>query len=194
MIPRGAEGVAPAGDEIEQLFRQAFRRQAGAVEIITYFDAERRPSGLTATAVASVSATPPRLLVCLNRASRSRDEVVRAGRFGVNFLSLAQREIAEHCSRPGGDKGLSPAWLSAEASGRATPVLGAALVHCECAVGPIYEVETHSIVIGRVENIWLGAFDEPLVYFDGTYSTLDRSPEKSLQAMWDAFESAYWNL
>ena len=184
----------PVGDELEQRFRQAFRRQAGGVAVLTYFDAERRPCGMTATAVCSVSATPPRLLVCLNRSSRSRDDVVQASRFGVNVLALSQREIADHCSRPGGDKLLPPAWLLADAAPRATPVLSAALVHCDCAVGPIYEVETHSIVIGRVEDVRLGAFDEPLVYFDGTYSTLDRSPEKSLQAMWDAFESAYWNL
>lgn len=181
------------GEELEQRFRQAFRRQAGAVAVITYVDAGGRPCGMTATAVASVSATPPRLLVCLNRASRTRDDIVHAGRFGVDMLALSQREIADHCSRPGSDKVLRPEWLAADAA-RVTPVLAAALVHCECAVGPVYEVETHSIVIGRVEDIRLGAFDEPLVYFDGTYSTLDRSPEKSLQAMWDAFESAYWNL
>lgn len=193
---RRLSGVAPspAGDELEPRFRQAFRRQAGGVAVITYLDGARRPCGVTATAVSSVSASPPRLLVCLHRASRSRDEIVHAGRFGVNMLALPQREIADHCSRPGGDKVLPPAWLLADAAPRATPVLEAALTHCECAVGPIYEVETHSIVIGRVEDIWLGRLDEPLVYFDGTYSTLDRSPEKSLQAMWDAFESAYWNL
>ena len=182
------------GEELEQRFRQAFRRQAGAVAVITYADAAGRPCGMTATAVASVSATPPRLLVCLNRASRSRDDVVQAGRFGVNILAIGQREIADRCSRPGGDKQLRPEWLAAGAGARVTPVLASSLVHCECAVGPVYEVETHSIVIGCVEDIRLGAFDEPLVYFDGTYSTLDRSPEKSLQAMWDAFESAYWNL
>lgn len=182
------------GNELEQRFRQAFRRQAGGVAVVTYFDPARRPCGMTATAVTSVSATPPRLLVCLNRASRTRDDIVQAGRFGVNFLSLPQRDIADHCSRPGGDKALSPAWLLADGAPRATPVLEAALVHCECAIGPIVEVETHSVVIGRVVDIRLGAFDEPLVYFDGAYSTLDRSPEKSLQAMWDAFESAYWNL
>ncbi len=181
-------------DELEPLFRQAFRRQAGAVTVITYQDTAGRPSGMTATAVSAVSATPPRLLVCLNRGSRSRDEIVQAGRFGVNMLALSQREIADHCSRPGGTKVLSPDWLAPAAAATDPPVLDAALTHCRCAVGPVYEVETHSIVIGRVEGIRLGGFDEPLVYFDGTYSTLDRSPEKSLQAMWDAFESAYWNL
>ena len=47
-------------------FRAAMARFPGAVTIVTARDGDER-RGITATAVCSVSAEPPSLLVCLNK-------------------------------------------------------------------------------------------------------------------------------
>ena len=88
------------------LFRQAFRRYATTVVIVTYFDADGRASGMTATSMCSLSPSPPSLLVCINRSSRAHAEITDRGRYGVNLLSVEQRSVALHCSRVGGDKHL----------------------------------------------------------------------------------------
>jgi flavin reductase (DIM6/NTAB) family NADH-FMN oxidoreductase RutF len=180
-----------ATSDLPDLFRRAFRRQAASVTVVSYVDAGGRPSGMTATAVCSVSVAPPTLLVCVNRAAQAWSHLVATGRLGVNILALPQHEIANHCSRPGEDKTLRAAWLLAPAEGRRTPVLKGALAHLDCEIVRAYPESTHTILIGQVTDVWLGAQDAPLIYLDGAYSTLDQGPERSYQAVWDQFTSAY---
>ncbi len=60
--------------------------------ITTALDGER--FGLTATAVSSVSAEPPRLLVCINKSGLTHDKILAAGRFCVNVLAEEQDKVA----------------------------------------------------------------------------------------------------
>src|SRR4051794_24544580 len=65
---------------------------ASVCVITTEHEGER--FGLTATAIASVSATPARLLVCVNKSGQSHDRILRSGRFCVNVLTEAQDKLA----------------------------------------------------------------------------------------------------
>ena len=67
-------------------FRACMRQVPGAVTVVTTVHEGTR-GGLTATAVCSVSADPPQILVCVNRSSSAEAVIVAAGRFGVSFLS-----------------------------------------------------------------------------------------------------------
>ncbi len=182
-----------SGDEgLDQLFRKAFRRLAATVTVITYLDPGGRPSGLTATSVCSVSASPPTLLACVNRASKTRDHIHARGQFGVNILASIQQDVSNICSRPGGDKVLPSTWLmSTSGTDHATPVLRAALAHLDCDVVRVHEEATHSIFVGQVRRIWLGDVREPLVYHDGTYCALESKAEASFDALWERFSSAF---
>ena len=60
--------------------------------ITTEVDGER--FGLTATAVSSVSAEPPRLLVCVNKSGMTHEKIIAVGRFGVNVLAEGQDKVA----------------------------------------------------------------------------------------------------
>ena len=60
--------------------------------ITTVHDGQRY--GLTATAVSSVCAAPPRLLVCVNKSGLTHDKIVAAGRFAVNVLTEEQEQVA----------------------------------------------------------------------------------------------------
>ncbi len=180
------------GDEgLDQLFRQAFRRLAATVTVLTYLDPEGRPCGLTATSVCSVSVSPPTLLACVNRASRTRDHIHAHGRFGVNILASTQQDVSNVCSRPGGDKVLPSTWLLPPSPEATTPVLRAALAHLDCEAVRVHEEATHSIFVGQVRRIWLGEARDPLVYFDGTYCALESKAEASFDALWERFSSAF---
>src|SRR5690606_28719957 len=61
--------MTPAVDQLlADSFRQAMRRVAATVNVISIC-VEGRPMGITATAVSSVSMSPPSLLVCINQAA-----------------------------------------------------------------------------------------------------------------------------
>jgi hypothetical protein len=61
--------------------------------------------GLTATAVCSVSAEPPQLLVCVNKSASAHDPIGEAGFFCVNILSPQHRKIAERFAGMDGVEG-----------------------------------------------------------------------------------------
>jgi flavin reductase len=170
----------------EDTFRQAFRRHATTVVIVTYFDGAGRPCGMTATSMCSLAASPPSLLVSINRTSRAHAEIMERGRFGVNLLSVGQRSVALHCSRPGIDKRLRDDWLADDVPDDATPRLRASLAHLECEVGTSYEVYSHSLFVGLIHGVWLNALDAPpLLYHGGSYHQLESAAERTERFHWE---------
>jgi flavin reductase (DIM6/NTAB) family NADH-FMN oxidoreductase RutF len=51
--------------------------------------------GLTATAMSSICASPPRLLVCVNKSGISHEKILASGVFCLNVLSEAQDAVAK---------------------------------------------------------------------------------------------------
>ncbi|TNC26510.1 flavin reductase family protein [Amycolatopsis alkalitolerans] len=151
-------------------FKAALGSLAASVTVITLSGAGR-PLGMTATAFSSVSLDPLLILVCVNRSTRSYEHIAAAGRFGVNILGSAAREISDHCARPGADKALRPEWLAPE-DGWRSPALAGALAFLDCAIERDVHAGTHAVLIGAVDGIGLGATHEPLLHFRGTYRQL----------------------
>lgn len=175
------ERLTPSPDGM----KRALGSLATGVTVISFNDDEARPMGMTANAVCSVSLTPPLVLVCLNRSSRSWSIIHRRGRFGVNILSEGQRAIAEFCARPGQDKVLDPRWLERGLEPGAPAALAGSLGYLDCEVDAAHEAGTHAIVVGRVREIRLDEGGAPLAYFRGAYRQLDPSPERRVEAVWD---------
>ncbi|MFM7345301.1 MAG: flavin reductase family protein, partial [Tagaea sp.] len=71
-------------------FKAGMRRLGAGVTIVTSFDGKSR-AGLTATAVCSLSAEPPQLLVCVKRQAWPNGVIARAKRFCVNVLAAGQK-------------------------------------------------------------------------------------------------------
>lgn len=152
-------------------YRQAFRRTAGGVWVITAAHAGAR-SGLTVTSVVSLSAEPAELVVSVQPASSSFPLLQSSGRFGVNLLTHAHKAIADRFSGRDGCRGEA---RYADAPWRATPddvwLLDDAVVAMACEVGEILWRRTHALVIGRIRALRV-ADDAlpPLVYTDGRYT------------------------
>lgn len=155
-------------------FKAALASFAASVTVITLWDAQGRPQGMTATAFSSVSVDPLLILVCVNRSTRTYRRVRDSRRFGVNILGAPARDISDYCARPGADKVLRPQWLTLRADWHA-PALSGALAFLDCEVEQDVRAGTHAVLIGRVHGIGLSSaapHHEPLLHFRGAYRQL----------------------
>jgi flavin reductase (DIM6/NTAB) family NADH-FMN oxidoreductase RutF len=151
-------------ETVEMGFRRAMRQLAGGVAIIAAGSGERR-RGLTATAVCSLSASPARILVCVNRSAEAHDVIAAARRFSVNLLRHDQQAVAESFAAMDGSKGavrfVSGAWTQL-ATG--APVLSSAVAAIDCELETELTADTHTIYIGRVVETICDDEGTPLVY------------------------------
>lgn len=156
-------------------FKRAMRHLAGGVAIIAT-EHEGSRSGLAATAVCSVSADPPTLLVCINSGASAHEPIRASGRFSVNLLASGQNSIARCFSGETGLKG-EERFTVGEWSPLVTgaPVLDGALVCFDCHGTEVVRMATHSVFFGAVAAIASRSTTRPLIYAHGTYGTF--SPE-----------------
>lgn len=106
--------------------------------------------GLTATAVSSVSADPPRLLVCINKSGVTHDKIHQAGKFCVNVLTEEQDRIAMIFAGMAGDvadRFDTGDWTTLKTG---APVLQGAVAAFDCLLGESSDQASHSVLFGDV--------------------------------------------
>jgi flavin reductase len=151
-------------------FKTAMRQVASSVAVITARSGKLR-NGLTATAVCSVAADPPTMLVCINRSASAEAIIAETGAFAINFLTEDQHRIARLFST----SKLSPEerfaegkWVSMTTG---SPVLDGAVASFDCRVEDRVLSGTHHIYFGRV--VAASSLDEEaLLYRDGSFRRL----------------------
>lgn len=159
-------------DPLADDFRAAMRKLAATVTIITAGEGEAR-RGLTATAVCSMSVTPPSMLVCVNRFGAAHRAITDAGAFCVNILADDQRDVALRFAGQTGEAGedkFAPHGWTQLVTG--APALDGALVNLDCGIASVTETESHSIFIGAVKAIRFGTAPSPLLHFDRQFRSL----------------------
>lgn len=148
-------------------FRSGMRRLAAAVNVITT-EHDDALYGMLATAVCSVSAEPPTLLVCVNQTASACEPITKSGRFCVNVLSEKQQDLARDFLNVESTRRLDLCEWDRLATG--APAIAGSLVNFDCEVDQVIMSGTHAIFIGRVVVASLPEADSPLLYFDGAYS------------------------
>jgi len=148
-------------------FRSALRRFASGVTVVTV-EHDGELHGMTASSFASVSLDPPLILVCLDRASRTRALILEKGSFAVNILGGDQEEVSRSFSR----RGTKPFdRLPHHIGDGGDPVLDGAIASIECRLDQMVAAGDHDIFVGEVL-----ACDarpgEPLLYYDQGYRAL----------------------
>lgn len=154
-----------AEDEQRLRFREAMAGLSAAVNIITT-DGDAGRCGITATAVCSVTDTPPTLLMCINSNSAMNPVFSGNGRVCVNVLRHDQESMARHfagMTESGMDERFSwDCWQTGELG---QPVLCDALASLEGEIDQIQVIGTHKIYLVLVKNIVLNPQGYGLVYF-----------------------------
>jgi len=150
-------------------FCNALAQLASGVSIITTaFHGQMR--GITATAVNSVTADPPTVLVCTNSSTGTSKMIADAGWFAVNFLAAGQRAVSDVFAGMGGLQGDDRFGFGDwETSGpNRLPLLTGALAQLECEVEKMVKSGTHDVYFGHVRSVKVSP-GEPLIYHGGNY-------------------------
>ncbi|MEQ8500631.1 MAG: flavin reductase family protein, partial [Sneathiellaceae bacterium] len=110
--------------------------------------------GITATAVCSVTAEPPSLLVCVNRRTGTCAAIRSSGSFNVNLLPDPSGPLAMRFAGADGVTGEAKYALGDWAEdARGLPVLTGAPLALSCEVGQQVDTGSHTIFIGRIVEI-----------------------------------------
>lgn len=152
-------------------FRETLSFLPGGVTVVTAREGDGSPSGLTATAVCSVSLRPPLVLVCVDEGSSTRGAMSASGCFAVNLLDEDQVRLAERFAGGRPDKFEGVPWATAETG---APVLRAAVGYADCRVDRRVEAGDHDVFFGEVRaaEIFRPEAQNPLVYYLGEYRAL----------------------
>lgn len=167
-------------DALAADFRHVMRRLASAVAIITSCR-DGAPSGMTATAVTSVSVDPPSLIIAINRSASIHDVIADGRRFCVNLLSRSHAELVEPFSgkSKGAERFAVGAW---EEDALGLPFLTDALASVLCEVDGALSYGSHTLFIGKVEAIRMGRAADPLVWQDGRGAATFPLPPTRIEA------------
>jgi flavin reductase (DIM6/NTAB) family NADH-FMN oxidoreductase RutF len=151
------------GDEL----REAMRRFPAPVAVVTtMIDGER--FGLTVGSLVSLSLSPPLVGISIGKDSSSHEPIRRAGGWAVSLLAGSQAGVAQHFAR----SGIPPValWVGVDVrEGQRGPLVQGALGWLECRTASEHEAGDHTVFIGEVESIELGAAGEGLVYRGGGF-------------------------
>ncbi len=167
-------------------FKLGMRLLAGAVNIVSSVHGGRR-YGMTATAVCSVTADPPTVLVCINKLATTHGILAKSKVFCVNVLRAEDWELSSTFSGATSGEGRfkSRDWTRL-ATG--APVLIDALVSFDCRVVKKVTHGTHGIFLGQVEQVLVGKPGKPLLYSEGQYAKLASRGEALPEGL------DYWGL
>ncbi len=153
----------------KEAYREAMAQLGAAVNVITTGGPGGR-AGFTASAVCSVTDTPPTLLVCANRTNDSYPAMKANGVLCVNTLTGRQEQISpvfagltDRSMEARFDSGV---WTTLVTG---APVLQGAAVVFDCRIDQVVEVGTHDVFFCIVEGVQVGSVHEVLIYYGRGY-------------------------
>ena len=155
---------------IRDQFLESMSHAASTVNIVTT-DGPLGRAGVTVSAMCSVSADPPSLLVCVNQSARSCEAIRGNGVLCVNVLKDDQFYISDtfagRIKTEDGDKFSCAAWKTSETG---APVLDGALAAFDCKISSYFQSGSHIIFVAEVQGIEAGS-GHPLIYAKRAYGT-----------------------
>jgi flavin reductase len=163
-------------------FREAMAQVASSVHVITTAGAHG-DAGITATAVCSVTDSPPMILACLNRASYARSVVSTSRFLAVNTLTASHLSLADQFAGRG-DKEMADRFAHGSWTRGVTgsPLLDGALVSFDCTVEFSLPVGSHDIFVCRVVQILRPTPPSGLAYVGRQYFGVDLAGPSQLLA------------
>lgn len=158
--------------DIKKIFRDAMATLGAGVNIITTNGIAGK-CGLTATAVVSITDSPPTMLVSINRNSATNNTFKENTRMAVNILNADQQLVAEYFG------GMHPVSMEerfakfnfTEGKGK-LPILEGAIANLEGSIVATHEVGTHTLFILELDSMVIAETGNGLIYFNREFHEL----------------------
>lgn len=150
-------------------FQQAMASFPGGITAVTTRFTDG-PIGIIATAVCSLSAEPPSILVCVHKSASVHDAILEAGHFAVNLLSTRHRALVARFKQQRGAARFEPGlWTQLETG---APILADAAVALDCTLLNTYDGYSHTIIVGAVAATRKGGASDAgcLLWHDRSYA------------------------
>lgn len=169
VVARTAPASRPRTDSVKREdFVNAMSGAVTGVNVITT-DGPAGRFGITVSAMSSVSADPPMVLVCINRRSPACNALRVNEAFCVNVLSRRQRQVADtFAGRSTSGDPYDFASLRWKQGMTGAPRLLEATSAFDCVLEHTYDAGSHTVFIGRVVAASEGG-ESPLLYTGRTY-------------------------
>lgn len=152
-------------------FRNAMAQLGSAITIITT-DGPAGRFGFTASAVCSVTDSPPTLLVCMNRSSFAHSKFKENGVLCVNVLSARHQALSAvfaNSQLRSEERFQHEQWLALKTG---SPALISAVASVDCTISASHEVGSHSVFYCEVRQIRQDQPGDGLVWFNRRFHTL----------------------
>lgn len=160
----GTSAMAAVRDE----FVAGMRNAATGVTVVTT-DGPAGRYAQTVSAMCSVSADPPTLVVCVNRRSPALAALAANGVFSVNVLAADQVHVSDtFAGRPSHGEPYDFGCASWTTLSTGAPVLVGAAAAFDCRLVDAVDSGTHRLVLGAVEKASQRSAD-PLIYLAREY-------------------------
>ncbi|NIH78467.1 flavin reductase family protein [Amycolatopsis viridis] len=150
------------------LLRDVAGSYASGVTVVTGLDGDG-PVGMTVQAFHSLSLSPPMILLCAGRHSRTWARLMRSEHLCVNVLSAEQQDLAWRFGKPGPDKFREVRWQPDPVTG--TPVLDGVLAWLAVRITTVVDGGDHHVILARVVGLEARP-GTPLVFFKGDMHAL----------------------
>lgn len=151
----------------KQIFRNGMSNLGAAVNVITT-QGPAGMAGFTASAVCSVTDSPPTLLVCLNRSASVFETFQKNQVLCVNTLAAHQTALSNAFGgkTPMHERFEKASWSTLKTQ---APVLNDALVSFDCEVVQSMSVGSHDVLICEVKAMQQNQGQNALMYFNRAY-------------------------
>lgn len=161
-----------------QAFFEIMASFPSGVAIVTTVAPDGTPRGLTTTAVSSVGAHPPTVLVCVDLGSRTLAALRARRSFVINFIGQGRSQLCLLFASKADDKFHRVSWRPTR--------LGSPLLHedvlawAECTTVHDLEVGDHVLLVARVEDGGVSPeLEPPLMYYRRSWGVWSPTQEPS---------------
>lgn len=152
-------------------YRHVVSRFATGITVVsTVLDGRRH--GLTVNSFTSLSLDPLLAMFACEHDAALHEPLMRAGVWAVSVLGADQQPAAAYFAtreRPGPGPDQFDGWPSRPGAATGAPLLDGSLAWLEFETWATYDGGDHTIVVGKVVNMQVGADQPPLLYFRSEY-------------------------
>src|SRR5690625_3786301 len=142
------------------LFKNAMANYPTGVTVVTTFDEEKNPVGLTVNSFASVSLDPLLILWSIDKGVSTYPPFEKTEKFAINILGAEQRDLAYLFASKERERFKHCQWHESE---QGLPIIEGAIASLQCRLYKKVEAGDHLTLFGEIIDIDT-ADEAPLLY------------------------------